>query len=48
MFSGLFKTDEDWKEYLEGIKWKDGFECVKCGHKKEPIRKDFSCICNIC
>lgn len=33
-FSDRFKTDVDYKEYLVGIKWKDGFECRKCGHKK--------------
>lgn len=47
-FSDRFKTDEDCKEYLADIKWKDGFQCVKCGHKKAQIRKDFSRTCNIC
>lgn len=47
-FADWFKTDEDCKKYLADIKWKDGFECVKCGHKKAQIRKDFSRTCNIC
>ena len=47
-FSDRFKTDEDCKKYLVNIKWKDGFECTKCGHKKSQIRKDLSRTCNIC
>lgn len=47
-FSDRFKTDENCKEYLAGIKWNDGFECRKCGHKKSQVRKDFSRTCNIC
>jgi hypothetical protein len=47
-FSDRFKTDEDCKRYLAQIKWKDGFECIKCGHKKSQIRKDLSRTCNIC
>ena len=47
-FSDRFKSDEDCKEYLAGIKWNDGFECRKCGHKKYQVRKDFSRTCNVC
>jgi len=47
-FSDRFKTDDDCKKYLSEIKWKDGFKCVKCGHKKSQVRKDFSRTCNIC
>ena len=47
-FSDRFKTDEDCKEYLAMIKWNDGFECLKCGHKRSQVRKDFSRTCNIC
>ena len=47
-FSDRFKTDDDCKKYLAGIKWKDGFKCVKCGHKRSQVRKDFSRTCNIC
>jgi len=47
-FSDRFKTDEDCKKYLADIKWKDGFECLKCGHKRGQIRKDYSRTCNKC
>lgn len=47
-FSDRFKTDGGCKKYLAEIKWKAGFECVKCGHKKAQIRKDYSRTCNIC
>lgn len=47
-FSDRFKTDLDCKKYLAEIKWKDGFECLKCGHARSQIRKDFSHTCNIC
>lgn len=47
-FSDRFKTDDDCREYLAEIKWKDGFECVKCGHKKYQVRNDLSRTCNIC
>lgn len=47
-FSDRFKTDEDCKKYLADIKWKNGFKCAKCGHKKSQIRKDLSRTCNIC
>lgn len=47
-FSDRFKTDEDCKKYLADIKWKVGFECVKCGHKRAQIRKDYSRTCNVC
>ncbi len=47
-FSDRFKTDKDCKKYLAEIKWEDGFECLKCGHKKAQIRRDFSRTCNVC
>ena len=47
-FSDRFKTDLDCKEYLSGIKWKGGFECVKCDHGASQVRKDFSRTCNVC
>ncbi len=47
-FTERFKTDENSKEYLANIKWKDGFTCVKCGHNASQIRKDFSRTCNKC
>lgn len=47
-FSDRFKTDDDCKEYLAGLKNKDGYECVKCGHRAHQKRKDFSRVCNLC
>ena len=47
-FTERFKTDLDCEEYLASIKWKDGYCCRKCGHKKYQVRKDFSRTCNIC
>ena len=47
-FADRFRTDENCKEYLAGIKWANGFQCRKCGHDKSQIRKDFSRTCNIC
>lgn len=43
-----FKSDEDCKEYLSILKWKEGYICRKCCHKKSQVRKDFSRSCNIC
>ncbi|OHX66199.1 hypothetical protein NH26_07465 [Flammeovirga pacifica] len=31
-FEGMFPTDESCYEYLEEIKWKNGFSCRKCEH----------------
>ena len=47
-FSDRFKTDQECKKYLAEIKWKGGFGCLRCGHNKCQIRKDFSRTCNIC
>src|SRR5680860_1080447 len=47
-FSDRFKTDLDCKEYLAQVKWKDGFECTRCGHGAAQQRRDFSRTCNIC
>lgn len=47
-FSERFKTDESCKEYLGQIKWKDGYNCRKCGNKTYQIRKNFSRTCNKC
>ena len=47
-FSERFKTDMDCKEYLSGIKWKECFKCVKCGHGASQIRTNYSRTCNIC
>ena len=47
-FSDRFKTDEDCKEYLAFLKSKNGYKCLKCGHKACQHRKDYSRQCNIC
>jgi transposase-like protein len=47
-FSEHFKTDDNCKEYLAGIKWKNGFECVKFSNKTSQIRKNFARTCNKC
>jgi transposase-like protein len=43
-----FQTVESCKEYLASVKWKDGFECVKCKHTEYQMRKNLSRICNKC
>jgi len=47
-FTERFKTDEDCIKYLAGIKWQEGFKCVKCGHKGSQIRSNSSRTCNKC
>jgi len=47
-FSEHFKTDDNCKEYLANVKWKNGFICVKCEHTASQIRKNFARTCNKC
>ena len=48
-FFDRYKTDLDCLEYLATIKWRDGFTCVKCNHKKFTIRKsNYARDCNLC
>lgn len=48
-FFDTFKTDLACLEYLASIKWKYGFKCSKCNHKKFTIRKlNFARDCNLC
>lgn len=47
-FAEAFKTDENCKEYLSKIKWKNGYECVKCKNSTNQIRSDYSRTCNKC
>lgn len=47
-FAERFNSDESCKEYLAYIKWKEGFECVKCGHNGGQKRKNHSRTCNKC
>lgn len=47
-FTARFNSDESCKSYLAGIKWDNGYKCVKCGHGKSQTRKDHSRTCNKC
>lgn len=47
-FAERFKTDADCLEYLANIKWSNGYECLKCGHKASQKRSNSSRICNKC
>ena len=33
---------------MADIKWKNDYECRKCGHTKFQVRKDFPLTCNLC
>ncbi|HEY8782525.1 MAG TPA: IS1595 family transposase [Mucilaginibacter sp.] len=33
-FSERFATDDDCRKYLSEIKWKNGYQCGKCGHTR--------------
>jgi hypothetical protein len=39
-FQEVFPDDDACAEYLEKMRWPDGFTCRKCGHKGEPYRFD--------
>ena len=47
-FTEHFKSDYDCKEYLSEVKWKKGYECLKCENKTCQVRSDFSRTCNKC
>ena len=47
-FSERFSSDDICKQYLADIKWKDGFICRKCGHKKFTKRENLTRTCNYC
>ncbi len=47
-FAEQFKTDENCKEYLAQMKWKEGYSCKKCRNKTSQIRSDYSRTCNRC
>lgn len=48
-FFEKYKTDLDCLEYLAMLKWKDGYECSRCGHDKFTVRKaNFARDCNRC
>ena len=47
-FTEQFKTDKECQEYLAHFKWSEGFKCVKCGHARSQVRRNYSRTCNIC
>lgn len=47
-FSEEFISDEVCKAYLAEIKWKNGYNCIKCGHGGCQVRTNFSRTCNKC
>lgn len=47
-FYSRFQTEESCKEYLASVKWKNGYECVKCKYTKCQIRENLSRTCNKC
>ena len=47
-FTERFSSDDICKQYLADIKWKDGFICKKCGHKKFTKRENLTRTCNYC
>jgi hypothetical protein len=30
-FQSWFRTDDDWLDYLDWLRWRDGFACPECG-----------------
>jgi hypothetical protein len=48
-FFDTYTTNLDCLEYFSKIKWRDGYSCVKCRHKKFTIRKaNYARDCNMC
>lgn len=47
-FLKAFPNDDSCKRYLADLKWKDGFQCSKCGHNSGHQRKDHSYFCYRC
>jgi hypothetical protein len=48
-FETWFATEEDCLRYLERLRWRDGFECPRCGYRQEPYRGSRSrLICRSC
>lgn len=48
-FKMTFPTKVICLQLLEGLKWKEGFQCKKCGHTKyKEADKDLSRKCNSC
>lgn len=48
-FNKSFRNDADCKNYLFGMKWKDGYKCRRCGSTKSNKGKtSFHLRCKIC
>lgn len=47
-FTQKFDTDEKCKKYLADLKWKNGFQCPKCGHCHAWEGKPFTKVCKNC
>lgn len=48
-FNKFFKSEEDCKQYLFDLKWKDGYKCCKCGFRKSYKGKTrFHLRCQAC
>jgi transposase-like protein/predicted RNA-binding Zn-ribbon protein involved in translation (DUF1610 family) len=47
-FTQRFSTEEECREYLYNLRWKDGFVCPKCGYNKCWTRKDALYECAEC
>lgn len=48
-FSNIYNTDIACLKYLEDLKWKNGFNCIKCNNPKFiPIQKNLSRRCTKC
>lgn len=47
-FMEHFQTEKDCLQYLASIRWRDGFECSKCGHNRYWFDKRNRFICANC
>ncbi|MGI8583391.1 MAG: IS1595 family transposase [Chitinophagaceae bacterium] len=48
-FNKFFQMEDDCKQYLFDLKWKDGYQCIKCGCKKSHKgRTRFHLRCQRC
>lgn len=47
-FLDWFKTEDDCREYLEWIRWPNGFQCPKCGHAEFTRTPNGLCRCKKC
>ena len=47
-FIDRFDSDNACKEYLSELKWADGYQCTKCGHKKYTEKDGYSRVCTKC